>query len=107
MQQDDARLCRVPGLVVEDPEARNLGGFEVHRALSNLDHLARKLIRPALHEIDLRGTGGMPSSEDSPQIYMQWEHRTRWCNGFCMRADGHNEAANRGFNRRILCGDYA
>jgi hypothetical protein len=31
VQQDDGRLRRVPGLAVEEPEARNVGGLEVHR----------------------------------------------------------------------------
>ena len=31
VQQDDGRLRRVPGLAVEDPKARNVGGVEVHK----------------------------------------------------------------------------
>jgi hypothetical protein len=34
VQQDDGRLRRVPGLAVEEPKARNVGGLEVHKALS-------------------------------------------------------------------------
>ena len=32
VQQDDGRLRRIPGLAVEEPEARNVGGLEVHNA---------------------------------------------------------------------------
>src|SRR6516164_6173507 len=31
VQQDDRRLRRLPGLAVEEPEALNFGGLEVHR----------------------------------------------------------------------------
>ena len=33
VQQDDGRLRRVPGLAVEETEARNVGGLDVHKAL--------------------------------------------------------------------------
>ena len=35
MQQDDGRLRHVPGLAVEEPNARNVGGLEVHKAPQN------------------------------------------------------------------------
>ncbi len=34
VQQYDGRLRRVPGLAVEESKARNVGGLEVHKALS-------------------------------------------------------------------------
>jgi hypothetical protein len=43
VQQGDGRLRRVPGLAVEEPEARNVGGLEVHRAFST--HLDVRLNR--------------------------------------------------------------
>src|SRR5207245_7505463 len=36
VQQDDGRLRRVPGLAVEELEARNVGGLEVHKAFSSV-----------------------------------------------------------------------
>ena len=34
VQQDDGRLRQVARLAVEEPKARNVGGLEVHKALS-------------------------------------------------------------------------
>jgi hypothetical protein len=36
VQQDDGRLRRVPGLAVEEPEARNVGGLEVRKAFPKM-----------------------------------------------------------------------
>jgi hypothetical protein len=36
VQQDDGRLRRVPGLAVEEPKARNVGGLEVHKVFSSV-----------------------------------------------------------------------
>ena len=32
VQQDDGRLRRLPGLAIEEPQARNVGRLEVHRS---------------------------------------------------------------------------